>query len=373
MRKVVSGIMAYAQQCGNWSLCIPETRSSISLESMLNGQWDGMIVGFDDPYAPQLLRLPMPLVGVGGGGGWYSSEVSIPYVGTDNTAVAELAARHLLECGLVHFAYCGYSPTPVNGCSRAREQGFTEAIARAGYPCAVFNVPNTASDRWESLCDSLMTWLSSLPRPVGLMACNDARARQILEACRMAGLRVPEDVAVVGVDNEEAICQFTVPPLTSIDQGAQRTGFEAAQLLDQWMAGEAVAPGKRVIQPVGTVVRRSTEILAASDNEVALALRFIRDHAHESIGLDDVANATGSTNITLRRRFKAVLGRTVHEEIQRVRLESAKQLLVSTDWTFRQIARHAGFCSVQHMSTRIRQATGYTPREYRQRYATPEA
>jgi len=372
MRKVVSGIMSYAQQCGTWNICIPEDRSSNSLECMLTGHWDGMIVGFDDPYAPQLLRLPVPLVGVGGGHGWYGPEARIPYVGTDNTAVAELAARHLLERSLVHFAYCGYSPTPVNGCSQARAEAFCEAITRAGFSCSVYNVPNTASDRWDSLCGNLATWLSGLPRPLGLMTCNDARAQQILQACRIAGLRAPEDVAVVGVDNEEAICLFTDPPLTSIDQGAQRTGYEAAQLLDRWMAGEPVDPGKRTISPVGIVVRRSTEILAASDNEIATALRFIRDHAQEPIGIDDVAKATGATNATLRRRFKTALKRTVHDEIQRVRVERAKQLLVSTDWTFKQIANASGFCSVQHMGTRIRQATGHTPREYRQRYAAPK-
>ena len=371
MRKVVSGVMAFAHQRGNWNVCLPESHSSSSLESMLAGRWDGVIVGFDDPHGPDLLRLSVPLVGVGGGYGWFRPDMSIPYVGTDNTAVARLAADHLLERGFVHFAYCGYSPTPVNGCSKKREEAFSEAIVEAGHSCAIHNVPDTASDTWEKLGKELAQWLASLPRPRGLMACNDSRALQILEACRMAGLRVPEDVAVVGVDNEEAVCPFSDPPLTSVDQGAQQTGYEAAQLLDQWMDGEPVAPGKRLVSPVEIVARGSTEILAVGDEDVADALRFIREHGCEGIGLDDVSKALDSTNATLRRRFKAVLGRTVHEEIQRVRIERAKQLLVSTDWTFRKIARQSGFCSVQHMSTRIRQATGHTPRQYRQRYATP--
>ena len=203
------------------------------------------------------------------------------------------------------------------------------------------------------------------------MTANDSRALQIIEACRMAELRVPEDVAVVGVDNEEAICSFTNPPLTSVDQGAQQTGYEAALLLDQWMNGESVAPGKRLVSPVGIVARGSTEILAIDDDDVAGALQFIREHAHERIGLDDVSEVIGSTNATLRRRFKALLGRTVHDEIQRVRIERAKRLLISTDWPFQKIANRSGFCSAQHMSTRIREATGHTPRQYRQRYATP--
>jgi len=370
-RKIVSGIMAYAQQRGTWRVCIPESRSGDSLDCMLGGRWDGVIVGFDDPHGPELLRMAVPLVGVGGGYGWYRPELEIPYVGTDNTAVAQLAADHLLARGLVHYAYCGFHPTPVNGCSRKRGEAFQAAIERAGYACATFNAPNMASDTWEKICGNLVAWLSRLPRPLGLLACNDSRARQILEACRMVGLRVPEDVAVVGVDNEEAICLFTDPPLTSVDQGSQHTGYEAALLLDQWMSGTPVTPGKREVQPVGIVARGSTELTAASDDEVAAALRYIQDHASESSGLDDVGRAAGATTATLRRRFKSVLGRTVHEEIQRVRIERAKHLLVSTDATFRQIARQSGFCSVQHMSTRIRQATGHTPRQYRLRYAVP--
>lgn len=371
MRKVVSGVMAYAHQRANWNVCLPESRSSSSLDCMLTGRWDGVIVGFDDPHGPELLKLSVPLVGVGGGYGWFRPSMKIPYVGTDNMAVAQLAADHLLERGFVHFAYCGYSPTPVNGCSQKRAEGFGEALARAGYACAVHNAPNTEAGSWERLCRELADWLSGLPRPLGLMTCNDSRAQQILEACRLAGLRVPEDVAVVGVDNEEAICPFTDPPLTSIDQGAHQTGYEAATLLDQWMSGEAVEPGKRLVSPVGIIGRRSTEILATDDRDLAAALQFIRDHACERIRLDDVGNAAGTTLATLRRRFKSVLGRTIHGEIQRVRVERVKQLLVSTDWTFRQIARRSGFCSVQHMTTRLREATGHTPGQYRQRYALP--
>jgi len=371
IRKVVSGVMKFAHQRGNWNVCLPENRSSSSLECMLAGRWDGVIVGFDDPHGPELLRLSVPLVGVGGGYGWFRPDMKIPYVGTDNTAVAQLAAGHLLERGFVHFAYCGYSPTPGNGCSQKRAEAFHDAIVQAGYSCAVHNAPNTASDTWERLCGELAQWLTSLPHPLGLMACNDSRALQILEACRTAGLRVPEDVAVVGVDNEEAVCPYTDPPLTSVAQGAPQTGYEAALLLEQSMAGQPVSPGKRSVSPVGIVARGSTEILATGDRDLAAAVRFIRDHACEPIGLDDVGRATGSTTATLRRRFKAALGRTVHEEIRRVRIERAKRLLASTDCTFRQIARQSGFCSVQHMSTRVRQATGHTPRQYRQRYATP--
>lgn len=370
MRKVVSGIMAYAQQHGNWNVCIPESQAGESLDCLLGGRWDGVIAGFDDPHGPELLRMAVPLVGVGSGYGWYRPDADIPYVGTDNAAVARLAADHLREQGFVHFAYCGYHPTPVNRCSRRRAEAFHEAVVRAGNSCAIYDAPNMASDTWATICGDLIEWLSELPRPVGIMACNDSRARQILEACRIANLRVPNDVAIVGVDDEEAICLFTDPTLTSVDQGSHRSGYEAASLLNRWIEGGAVAPGKRTVAPVGIVARGSTS-LPAGDDELAAAVQFIRNHAHEAIGLDDVARAAGTNPATLGRRFRSLLGRTVREEIQRARIDHVKQLLVSTDWPLKQVARQSGFCSVQYMTTRIRQATGCTPREYRRRHAVP--
>jgi LacI family transcriptional regulator len=197
------------------------------------------------------------------------------------------------------------------------------------------------------------------------MACNDARACQILEVCRAIGARVPEDIAVIGVDNDEAICECTDPPLTSIEQGCRRAGYEAAALLDQWMAGQKCPGGKHLFDPVGIIDRRSTETVATTDPDVTMALRFIRQHAAESIGLADVLAATESSHSTLRRRFKTLVGRTIHEEILRVRIERAKQLLISTDLSFKQVARQSGFSSAQYLATVLRQHEGQTPRDYR--------
>ena len=134
---------------------------------MLGGHWDGVIVGFDDPHGPELLRMAVPLVGVGGGYGWFRPDTNIPYVGTDNTAVAQLAADHLLERGFVHFAYCGYSPTPVNRLLAQAGRGLPRGDRAGGYACATYNASNTASDTWERLCGDSGQWLTSLPRPVG--------------------------------------------------------------------------------------------------------------------------------------------------------------------------------------------------------------
>ena len=220
---------------------------------------------------------------------------------------------------------------------------------------------------WGNVHRELASWLAGLPRPLGLMACNDVRACHVLEACRTIGARAPEDIAVIGVDNDESICNFTDPPLTSVDQGSQAIGYQAALLLDQLMSGRKVALGKHTVEPAGVVTRQSTEILAIADADVAAALRFVREHASEQIGLVDVLQATGTASSTLRRRFSEVLGRTITDEIRRVRIEQAKRLLLSTDEPLKHIARQTGFSSAQHMATVLRKHTGMTPSDIRRR------
>jgi LacI family transcriptional regulator len=371
-RRILGGIVSYASQRRTWNVFIQEN-SVDSLACPLTKHWDGIIASFDEPRRIEAVRLKIPLVGVGGGYGWYDPAMEIPYVGTDHAAVARLAAEHLLERGFVHFAFCGFTPTRVNGWSREREQAFKAAITQTGRDCSIRNTNNPTPANWAKIQRDLADWLTGLPRPLGLMACNDARACQVLEVCRAIGSRVPEEIAVIGVDNDEAICQFTDPSLTSVDQGCRWAGYEAAALLDQWMAGSKVAGGKHTFEPVGIVTRRSTDVLATPDADVAAALRFIREHACEPIGLSEVLAATQASQSTLRRRFKAVLGRTIHDEIQRVRIERAKQILLSTDWPLKQVARHTGFSSARRLAIVLREHEGISASAYRRRYQGPGA
>ena len=197
------------------------------------------------------------------------------------------------------------------------------------------------------------------------MACNDVRARHVLEACRTLGLRVPDDVAVIGVDNDEMICDLTDPPLSSVEQGATPMGYQAAALLDRLMSGKAATPLRFVVKPEGVVARRSTDTLAIDDPEMAQAVRFIRNHARERIRIDDVVKAVGVSRSTVERRFKAVMGRTIHAEIERVRLEHAKQLIATTDLPLKRVATQVGFKYVQYLTKLFRERLGQTPAEYR--------
>ncbi len=225
--------------------------------------------------------------------------------------------------------------------------------------------------KWQELQRGLMAWLQALEMPVGLMACNDARARHVLEACHALGVRVPEDVAVVGVDNDEVMCELTDPPLSSIEQGMRRLGYQAAALLDQRMEGKESPQMQYVVGPEGVVARRSTDTLAVSNAEVALAARFIREHACDGISIADLTKMAGLSRSTLERKFKAMMGRTIHAEIDRVRIERARTLLAETDLPLKQVAAQAGFKYIQYMSTLFRRRLDQTPREYRLRARMP--
>jgi LacI family transcriptional regulator len=217
-----------------------------------------------------------------------------------------------------------------------------------------------------------MTWLESLPRPVGLMACNDPRARHVLEACQRLGLTVPGDVAVLGVDNDQLICELTRPPLSSIDQSARRIGYEAASLLDRMMtarreecdASEGV-PTKVVVPPIGVVARVSTDTLASDDQAVVTMLRGLRSSPWQKPSVAKVAAAHGLSPGTLEQRFHNAVGRSIHAEFVRYRMQRLRRLVVETDLPLKTIAAQAGFPSLQYMTTFVRRHTGTTPARLR--------
>ncbi len=213
----------------------------------------------------------------------------------------------------------------------------------------------------------LAGWLRSLPRPVGLMACNDDRGRQVLQACAAAGLRVPEEVAVVGVDDDALLCELSDPPLSSVALDLEGAGYRAAELLEGLMAGRV--RGRRVVtvDPVRVVSRRSSDVLVMDDSVVARALRFIRDHANRPMGIDAVVERAGVSRRTLERRFAAAVGRSLFEEMDARRMDRARRLLMETDLPVTRVAETAGFSRLKPMLRAFRRAEGTTPAGYRQR------
>ena len=286
---------------------------------------------------------------------------TLPWVETDDAAIARLAADHLVERGFKHFGYCGDSRF---NWSLWREGHFTEQIRKAGYHCHTFKGDSAVTDlagRGRELAE----WLRGLPKPVGIMACYDRRGQEVLDACRNAALTVPDEVAVVGVDNDELLCELAAPPLSSVIPNTHRTGYEAAALLDRMMSGAKVAAKAYLIAPIGVAARQSTDVLAIDDRDIAGALRFIREHACEGINVADLMRVVPLSRRVLEQRFQRLLGRTPHEEILHVRLNRVQRLLAETDLPLYLIAERAGFEHVEYLSVVFKREVGKTPREFR--------
>jgi len=372
-RLIIAGIAQYAREHVPWSLYVEEDPLQ-KLPDLARWHGQGIIANFDDRRVARAIRgLSIPIVGVGGGYGWHDPASGIPYIYTDNAAIGRLGAEHLLACGFEQLAFYGYPRTATSGWSEERAKAFEDACAARNRPCKVFTGRHATARRWEELQRDLAAWIETLPRPVGLMACNDVRARHVLEACRSLGLRVPHDVAVLGVDNDEMICELTDPPLSSIDQSARRIGYEAAAALDALMAQRASAarlPRNRpapptVIPPIGVVARTSTDTMATRDEAVLLALQRLRADPWHRPDTAAIASAACVSRSTLEQRFRAAVGRSLHEEFVRLRLAGVRRLVTDTDLPLKSIAARTGFPSVQYMTTFIRRHTGLTPARLR--------
>jgi len=369
-RLIIGGIAAYAKDHTDWSLYIEED----PLQKLPDlGRWhgQGIIANFDDRRVARAIRgLSLPIVGVGGGYGWYAPDSGIPFVYTDNERIGRLGAEHLLACGFEQLAFVGYPRTATSGWSEERKRAFAAGCRGAGRRCETFTGRHGTARRWADLQRELTAWLASLPRPVGIMACNDVRARHVLEACRSLGLGVPRDVAILGVDNDEVICEHTDPPLSSIDQAARRIGHEAAAALAALMASGGTStrtrpPLETVIPPIGVVSRVSTDTMATDDAAVRLVLERIRLRPSERPDVEALAAEACVSRSTLEHRFRGVVGRSIHEEFVRVRVGNLRRLLGETSLPLKAVAARAGFRSVQYMTTFLHRHTGLTPARLR--------
>jgi LacI family transcriptional regulator len=369
-RLIIAGIAQYAREHVPWSLYVEEDPLQ-KLPDLARWHGQGIIANFDDRRVAKAIRgLSIPVVGVGGGYGWYEATSGIPYIYTDNEAIGRLGAEHLLACGFEGLAFYGYPRTTTSGWSEERAASFAAACQAAGRRCEVFSGRHATARRWEELQRELADWIAGLPKPVGIMTCNDVRARHVLEACRSLGLTVPRDVAVLGVDNDEMICGLTDPPLSSIDQAARRIGYEAAAALAALMepGGKAGRPGpplQMVIPPIGVVARASTDTMATDDETVQLVLQRLRANPWERPDIAALAGEACVSRSTLEHRFRAVVGRSIHEEFVRLRVAGVRRLISETSLPLKAIAARTGFRSVQYMTTFLHRHTGLTPARLR--------
>lgn len=284
----------------------------------------------------------------------------------DSHQAGRMAAKHFLERGFRQFAFCGFQGEIW---SQFRKEGFLGQLKESGFDCNVFALAEKkARLPWHREQASVTAWLQSLPKPVGVMACNDIRGRQVIEACALGGMHVPGDVAIVGVDEDHLLSELSNPALSSVALNAEQGGFRAAKLLDDLMSGRERNPRTILVEPLWVVARPSTDVLAIEDRDVAAAVAFIRKNAKRSIGVQDIVKHTAVSRRSLEIRFQRSLGRSIRDEIESVRLEWTKQLLVETDLPLGKIADCAGFGSQTYLSKVFHDAVGSTLSDYRRRH-----
>lgn len=366
-RKVMSGVAAYLQEAPVHSVYISENAFADRRIADLRA-WggDGIIADFNTPAVAQaVVRSGIPAVAFGCGEGWYIPEAKIPSFFSNNAVIARLTVDHLIDRGIRHFAYCGYSLTLSHRWSKERQDAFMRLVEQRGYDCKAYNSGQTTDRNWAATERALATWLRALPKPVGVLAANDQRARQVLEACRAAGLRVPQEIKVIGVDNDELVCQLSSPLLTSVEQGTRRIGYEAASLLDKIMEGKSVRRLRYVVDPVGIVTRQSTDLRAIDDPLVAKAMALIQKNAIRGLRVAEIASQLAVSRSGLEAHFRVAVGCSVRSAMRQVQLDEAKRLVTDTSMALKEIAASTGFRSVQHMTTLFRQAFGSPPAKHR--------
>jgi LacI family transcriptional regulator len=281
----------------------------------------------------------------------------------DAHKIGRMAAEHLLDRGFRRFGFCGY---PHENWSRWRQDGFCRRLKEAGFACEVFQPPGGKyHPAWNREQSAVTAWLQNLQKPVGVMATNDVRGRQVMEACAIGGIHVPDDIAVIGADEDHILSAFSNPPLSSVALNSERGGYQAAELLDGMMSGRIKEKRLLFVEPLWVVARPSTNVIAVEDRDVAKAVMFIRDHARTPIGVHEVVKHSTVSRRALEIRFQKSLGRSIREEIQRVRLKWVMQLLVETDLSIAKIAHCSGFSSQTYLSDVFRRETGTTLAAYR--------
>ncbi len=366
-RDMLRGIGAFANARATWKVQYLTPRDNF-VEIIRQFKPNGLLLGdvSNDKLARKASKLAPVTVDVFGRNQYFVSPIAA-VISAQMTLAGEMIAEYFLQKGYTHFAMVGYGSF-----SEDRFAGFEQRLAKAGHTPARLLPdwePVSTGRGWRRSYPSseLTPFIRSQPKPLALMAYNDIRGREIVEACKADGIRVPEDVAIMGVDNDLLECGLSHPALSSVNIPWHRLGYLAATQLDHLLEGQPCDP-HTVVPPTGIVERQSTDTIAISDADVSSALRYIRQHAHVPFGVDDVVDAVVVGRRTLEKRFTTLLGRTLLEEIRRVRIERAQDLLAQTDLSVGEIAERCGFPELSWFSTSFRQTTGTTPAAYRKRF-----
>jgi LacI family transcriptional regulator len=362
-RRLIRGMITYTRQHGPWFLWVHPGAQRPPLHLPPGWQGQGIIARIaSQSMARHVLSAGVPVVNV------CTAEIpgiDIPRVVTDLDASARMSFAYLRDRGLRHFAYCGLGRKSY---VQRHHRAFVQAVTDAGFSCDTHRprLGTRGRARWRQRQLDLEAWLCSLPKPVGIVAWAADRGQEVIHACRKSGLLVPDEVAVLAADDDPLLCEACHPPISGIALTSEQIGYEAAATLDRLMQGRR-APRLTVVAPTRVIERQSTETLAMDDRELAQAVAFIRSHASTPIQVADVLREVPLSRRQFERRFQKAMGRTPADEIRRVHMERAKELLLETEMPVAEVAVAAGFGSREYLARIFKAETGLSPLKYRTR------
>jgi LacI family transcriptional regulator len=366
-RQILDGVSRYIRANRPWSIYLEQHELGSDLPGLLK-RWagDGVITRQATPESARLVRRRrLAAVDLGD----IHPHTGLFRIGSAHGAIGRMAATHLLERGFENFACCGFSGETW---SQRRRDGFVAEVSHAGFACRVYESPRAGLKVWKQDQTQLLAWLHSLPKPVGIFATNDLRGQHVLDACARDNIAVPEQAAVIGVDNDELLCGLCNPPLSSVIPNPERIGYDAAGWLDRLMRGEQPTVQEVEIPPQGVAVRQSTDVFAVSDQTIAAALRFIRERACDGVTVQQVLDHLAVSRSWLERNFRKLLNRSPQAEIRNVQLKRCKELLRTTTLSLEKIARLTGFEHPEYMNVVFKRETGHTPGRYRTQCAAEQ-
>ena len=363
---ILSGIAKYSRVRGKWNFYRPldyrEKKAKTNLLQIIQDINPDGILMREPPEIDKIIQMNIPTVIFP-----YTREAfpKVANVIVDHIAVGEMAAKHFLDRRHRHFAYIGFEDW---WWSLRRREGFLRKLRQAGYKINTYASATKKKLKWSDELSQIADWIRSLPKPIAVMACNDDRGGLVIEACKIANVPVPDEVSVIGVDDDQLVCDLCNPPLSSISLSLEKSGYEAAKLLDQLMSKKLEIPHNIHIVPTHVATRQSSDILAIDDKEVATAVRFIQNNIKKNLCVSDVVDNMALSRRVLEKRFRKYLNKSIHSEIKQNRIKLMEQLLCDTNMSIMEIAHELNFDDVTHFSRYFRKEKGLSPNKYRKKF-----
>jgi len=373
-KNLLRGITRYSKDHGPWTFCrMPSYyRETIGIDGIL--QWakewgaDGIIGQFyNDEEVKKFTRAKIPVIAQD----FKERFTEIPNITGAYHETGRLAAEYFLKKGFKNFAFYGFNNIVW---SRERAEGFEERIQEAGYNVHHYQLKDSKStDLWYYKPSALSEWLKSLPKPIALMSCDDNQGHHITEAARHAGIRIPDEVSVLGVDNDEMICDLSDPALSSVELDTEKGGYEAARLMEKMVNSKVLSAPDIIVKPTQVVTRQSTDVFASKDKYVVNALKYIHGNLDKNLKVDQVLREVPLSRRSLEKRFMLTTGYPVYEYIYNQRIEKFTQKLLETDMTIFEIALDLGLSDSKNIARQFKQIKGVTPMEYRKKHVLKQS